>query len=203
MISSSRNLQKWKNSNFEFFIQECGGDGDCLFHVLSVSFTALFGTPFTMQDVRKQLACSISLETIELFLEQVCADQKEYTLKGSTSMQPILSNLQSQKLSKLDALELTQSTILKIGRFFQGTDVVLEWFVHHNTLFKKFSVGFLIFNKYGPSFIQKISNDSIISILLYNHSNLHWQLGLLQKNKEMFSIIQETVCNELLSLEHQ
>jgi hypothetical protein len=203
MIHSSRNLQKWRHSKLEFFSKECGGDGDCLFHVLSVSLTTLFGVPFSMQDVRKQLACSISLETIELFLEQVCADQKEYTLKGSTFMQPILSNLQAEQLSKKDALELTQSIICKPGPFFQGTDVVLEWFVHHNTLFKKFSVGFLIFNEYGPSFIQKISNDSLVSILLYNHPNQHWQLALLQKNNEMFSVIHENVYNELISLEQQ
>ena len=203
MIHSSRNLQKWKHSKLEFFSQECGGDGDCLFHVLSVAFTTLFGVPFSMQDVRKQLACSISLETIELFLEQVCADQKEYTLTGSTFMQPILSDLQAEQFSKKDALALTQSIICQSGPFFQGTDVFLEWFFNNNTLLKKFSVGFLIFNEYGPSFIQKISNHSLVSILLYNHPNQHWQLGLLQKTNELFSVIHENVYNELISLENQ
>ena len=201
MIYSSRNLKQWKKSKFEFYIQDCGGNGDCLFHVLSVAFTKLFGISFSMQDIRNKLASTLSIDTITFFLEQLCSDQKEYTLSGSTLIQPILSNLKENLITKDTALTILQSIINKPGLYFQGTDVVLNWLIKYDQLLNQYSVGFVIFNSYGPSFLQTcVSDNSCVFILLYNSPNQHWQLASLKSNNKIFSSINKDVYKQLIIL---
>lgn len=190
-VLSSRKLQRWSASAVEFEAQECGGGGDCLFHVLAAALNNLFGMHTTMQDLRDALARSITTENVRRFVRQVREDQKLKMLPGTIDIRRVL------RPTWCETMERTRVLVRRPGVSFQGTDMVLHWLGKYDQLFHEFKIGFVCFNGYGPGYVQRFGGVSTdIYILLYNHFDTHWQLASLSLHP-FHSAISRAECDKL------
>lgn len=155
---------KWNETClFRFWTEECGKDGDCLFHVVSTALRRLLDKhSASMHGLRLRLAMSITHENVAQFVQDV--------LPGAAS-----------KVEKCD-LASVRALVATPGWAFIGTTDVLQWLVKHNK-----SVGFIVLNDFGPGHSQIIGNEASRYILLYNKHNTHWQLAHWRQ-KRSFSL---------------
>jgi len=179
-MTSSRQLRAWKNAPYSFFIEECGGAGDCLFFVLAQGLTRTVGLDLKMDMIRVLLANSVDATNIKTFVQAIAADQATHQLPGSVSFGPLNVWLQENESQAPQMIRHVKQIIRKSGTGFQGTDEVLRWFVNHSEFFISRKVGFVVFSAFGPDFITKIDRPETESyLLLYNAPNVHWQLANL------------------------
>lgn len=166
---SSVQLSKWQSSSFRFLIEECGADGDCMFHVLRAALNNAVGTKLTTANLRQVLASTITVDNVGSFIESVSEDQSKKIFTGSVSMSDIKSDNKSNLASMIRTLILTP------GWCFPGTDVVLRWLHKHSVVFAR--IGFIVYSSFGPGYTTVIrKNADDIFFLLFNQPNKHWQL---------------------------
>jgi hypothetical protein len=174
---SSRKIEKWSDSPLVFEIEECGGDGDCLFHSIAVALGRLLGKPITMHEIRQALAHTITERNVDAFVKLVSEDQRH--VRGDCQ--------RVRELIKTD------------GHTFQGTDGVLRWLVTHQRYFTRMNIGFACFNDYGPDHTQVIGTDTTLTyILLYNNPNSHWRVVNVVSGEKMFSSVSKAVLADII-----
>jgi hypothetical protein len=182
MFALSTNLKNWADSSFSLVLEECGGNGSCLFHCIAVAASRLMGQKWSMEYVRDRIAATITPDTVQEFLALVMEDQSYQLLNGSV------------RFLATDSADRVQEVVSATGSGFQGTDITLRWLLKHDPVFR--SVGFVLFSSFGPAYTE-ILNESTATqfILLFNHSNAHWQLANLvdAKNCAFSSITSETL----------
>uniref|UniRef100_A0A6C0BMI3 OTU domain-containing protein n=1 Tax=viral metagenome TaxID=1070528 RepID=A0A6C0BMI3_9ZZZZ len=166
----SAHLPTWHNAPIVFNLLECGGGGDCLFHVLAAALNLLEGTRLSMVQVREWLANCVKVETLSAFCDMILDEQRSGRARGSANMERVIKNATPKLLETLQAL------IKKPGRLFQGTDGCLRWLLEHHPQFVHY--GFVIFSSWGYHHTQVIETPkSRIYILIFNNAHTqHWQL---------------------------
>jgi hypothetical protein len=187
---NSKKLKKWSQSTFEFELEECGSNGDCLFYVLSVALSRVLQENVQMLHVRNLLAESIHLKNVDDFISAIGEDQNEKLFDGSLSVQALMSCSDIN-----DRLTGIQALIKTPGWAFPGTDIALHWLVVHSSLVRELKIGFLVFSTFGPGYTSIIRDqDTAIFLLLFNHANAHWQLANFKSTQNiLFSSISKTV----------
>jgi hypothetical protein len=196
---SSKNIKKWENADLTFDIQECGSGGDCLFYVLSAALCNIVNTTFSMQDIRRILAESLTLENVDAFINIVAEDHDQKLFQGSIHINSFRQIPNPKvRLKRLKALVQTQ------GWTFIGTDSILKWLITckctENNIFQKLKLGFFVFSSYGPGFSSVIASpQTCIYMLLFNNAHGHWQLVFLKDNENRrYSSINKEILNNLL-----
>jgi len=182
----SRSLNRWKDSALAFYVEECGGGGDCLFHCIAKALTRLVSEEITMTHIRDRLANTLSEETITEFLTNIKEDQDQQLLPGS------------KRVSVTEQVENVRKLVSSSGTTFPGTDVVLRWLLKHDDLFTYLKVGFVIFSTFGPGYTTILNKGADNFILLFNHANMHWQLvNVIDANYVEFSTVSSKVLDIL------
>lgn len=206
-MHKSRDISTWAKANVEFYVEECGANGDCLFFCIAKALSrVLSNMKITMLDIRKTLAESVTKDNLLAFISSIIEDQDKKMLRGTFSFRRVANGLRTGRYTIEDALKVTQTVISKEGRRFQGTDTVLQWFVQHVPIFVNMNIRFLCFNDYGPAFIDCIKppktgkNDRENYIILYNTPNTHWRLVnfLSSEDMRLYCVVNGEVCKELL-----
>ena len=180
----TRNIDKWRNAKVSLILEECGGDGSCLFYSIAVGASRLLNQTWSMEYVRDRIASSITQDSLKEFLQLMIDDQSQKLLPNATVIDSSYS------------LQQVQSLISEPGPRFQGTDAVLRWLVDRDPLFSEYGIGFVLFSSFGPEYTEILSEDSAnCFIILFNHANSHWQLGNVVdcENRGFSSIGRETV----------
>jgi hypothetical protein len=182
---SSRNFKRWTYAAITFQLEECGGDGDCLFHCIAEALSRLLSSNITMESIRLRVATTLTHETLPAFLTAIQEDQHHKILYGS------------HELKDSHALSTVQAIVRTNGNTFQGTDVVLRWLVEKDQMFNQLRIGFIIFSTFGPGYTTIINEDYAENfILLFNHANTHWQLVNIVNEKQVcFSTVSKNVLN--------
>lgn len=160
----NKKMESYK-SLFKFI--ECGGGGDCMFHVISTAFSELFARVYTMQDIRFLTAQSIDKDNVSVF-------QTTFGLKAKD-------------------LQHIQQLVNKQGHAFIGSVDLLEWMVN-TTWLKEHNLGFVVYSSYGLDFPTVVETPSTtLYLLMANINNSHWQLI---KYKQ-FSFISKTILHSV------
>lgn len=193
-MHSSRNINKWATARLDMNLEECGAGGDCLFHVLGVALSRVLNQDAKMTDIRKLLADSVTLETMDTFVKDVGEDQQEKIFHGSLAVESLM--IIQNKEERLCNL---RNLIKTVGWSFPGTDVILRWFVTHCDELKSLNIGFVVFSTFGPGYTTVIGTESTtVYVLLFNHANAHWQLANVKgENGELFSSVSKEVVSAL------
>ena len=167
-MKSSVHLKAWKSAKLRFTVHECGGGGNCLFHVVARALSEILYVTYTMQDIRIMLATTLTHNNITDFLDDL---QQQKTLPGMLDVKSLRA-----KSDKINLLQVVKRAVCRPGIYVQGTDMCLQWLCKYHRLFRKYQLGFLIFNDYGYDYIQRVNADARIFICIYNHGNSHWRL---------------------------
>jgi hypothetical protein len=167
-MKSSVDLNAWKTAKLRFTVHECGGGGNCLFHVVARALSEILYVKYTMRDVRIMLATTLTRNNVTDFLDDL---QQQKTLPGMLDVKPLRG-----KTTEIKLLEVVKRAVCRSGNYVQGTDMCLRWLCKYHRLFRKYQLGFLIFNDYGYDYIQRVNADARIYICIYNHGNSHWRL---------------------------
>lgn len=152
---------------------ECGGNGDCLFHVQAYALSLLLNKSISMNDVRDGLAKTLNENNIQSFIQDVLNENP--------------SNIKPRSLTEIQAL------IRKNGYDFIGTDKVVEWQTKHQ--FANLHMGILIITKFGKDFNPVFETKTTCFYMMIYHvpNQSHWQLVKFQK----FHFISKTLVHLL------
>jgi hypothetical protein len=161
--------------NADFTIEECGGSGDCLFHVFAIALSRLtHSRRYSMVDIRKILANSINEDNLDMFHKYVMIDMNHLAVPST------LNNI--------------QNLVKTSGWKFIGSDSVIRWLIGTKEI-HAFNIGVVIFSTHGPHFTSVIDlPDTLIYLLIYNKSNLHWQLAKYKN----FSFVSKSILDLIL-----
>ena len=170
-------LKRWKDSRFSLVLEECGGNGSCLFYCIAVGASRLYNQTWSMEYVRDRLAASVTPDNVQEFLAVLIEDQSKNLIKDTVKFD-----------SSFDA-KAVQEVVSATGPGFQGTDITLRWLLTHDPLFATKKTGFVLFSSYGPAYTEILNEESATDfILLFNHANSHWQLAnLVDSDNRAFS----------------
>lgn len=170
-------LPHWKDSRFHLVLEECGGNGSCLFYCLAVGASRLYNQTWSMEYVRDRLAASITPSNVEQFLDLLIEDQSKNLVRDTVPFN-----------RSFDAAAV-QAVVSATGLGFQGTDIVLRWLLAHDPLFAGKKTGFVLFSSYGPAYTEILNEETATEfILLFNYANSHWQLAnIVDANNRAFS----------------
>ena len=186
-FSLSRSLSKWRDTTLSFVLEECGGNGSCLFHCVAVGASRLLHQTWSMEYVRDRLAASITEKTLYEFIELLMEDQKQHIINGS------------QQIDHSFDLQKIQELISEPGPRFQGSDITLRWLITRDPVFKKYGIGFVLFSSFGPGYTEILNEEAANHfILLFNHANVHWQLvNVVDVDNRGFSSISSDTLQKL------
>jgi hypothetical protein len=204
-MKSSRKVKTWKNAPYCFYIEECGANGDCLFHVLAKGLQRTFSIGIRMQMMRVILANSVDDSNIRDFVKIIASDHAKHLLQGSLDFSPLYTWLQEHKDGDVGEMTTCVKKIIRnCGTKFQGTDDILNWLVNRCDFFISRKIGFIVFSAFGPDFITKIDTAETHNyLLLYNNPNAHWQLAnLVTHNGEGYCSVTPKVLDSLLKVSH-
>lgn len=182
-VLTSKQFPKWKDFPGVIRILECGGGGDCMFHAVAAALTLIQKQPVSMEFVRKMLAESINVGNVSEFIKNMKADHKQQVLNGATDFNTVFRDDSNTLSSQEETVTLVRSLVRTQGTTFQGTDEVLFWIVKHSEFFGQNHLGFLLFTDHGPLFTTPIGVDARNFIMLFNVSNRHWMLAVLETEK--------------------
>jgi hypothetical protein len=119
-----------------------------------------------MQDLRTAIANTIDRDNFRSFLRHILEDYAQFTPQGSTKLSP------STTLAEIKDIVKTP------GPGFQGSDLLVRWFVKSDRFFKEYNIGIIMFSHFGPGFTAVIGGDNCkYYICLHNHPNTHWSLA--------------------------
>lgn len=164
---------KWQNK-LNFKRVETGGGGNCCFSSVACALNKTFDYHFNHKHIRKLLAITITAANSKAFRHVVHEDYRYHFPQGAEVLSPNWRIMKKQ--------------IMKSGRAFQGTNIILQWLVDFSEFCIKHEIGFVILTDHGPSHTQIIKNkNSKHYLLLYNDSqSSHWQAVCL--NGEFYSL---------------
>ena len=200
-MQSSRKHQAWSNAPYSFLIEECGGDGDCLFHVVANGLSRALDDKVDMMTVRSLLATSVTPETVLDFVKRIGEDHKAFLPIGSIDFNQF--HFSHEDDGRNDLTDRVRDIITTSGSLFQGTDECLSWMVQNCEVFLQHKIGFLVMSSFGPDYIARIDNKHTqIYILLFNHANIHWQLSNLvdHPSASVYCSVTGIVCDRLLQI---
>lgn len=167
-------LSEWKTVppavRSRLYLLDCGGGGDCLYHVLAAALNQLHSWPlFTARDVRRWASSQLNEKNVELFLQ-------------SLHTKPALPT----SLKKVDerVAWVRRNLIEKTGIW--GSEGVLEYLLLNAPPFLDNKLGFAVIRFFkGAPQTQRFclpSTQHLITIL--NYRNEHWLLvGVTPHNR--------------------
>lgn len=192
-VVSSRKYPKWRHAPFRFWIEECGGEGDCMFHAVAVGIGRMTNQRYSMQQVRQLLSTSLTTDNFTAFL-----DCTRHDIDQGGKMAQLQTIITNQPAREPEMLGIVRKVIEAPGHAFQGTDTCLEWLTTHVPLFRQ--IGFMIFSSYGPDFTVVINPKAENFLLLFNTPNNHWQLGSLESDNRRYSAISQKSSHQVQSI---
>jgi len=197
MQPQSAKLKKWADSGCSFVLRDCGGGGDCLFHVLAYAYGLLYAKKVTMALVRTWLAESITEENVDGFMDAIIDEQKNHIASGSFVVEGVRRHE--------DRKQIMKALVRQPGYAFQGTDVVLRFLKTHCHQFR--GCGFVALSDHGPDHSQIITDKSASNLVfLFNLSgHSHWvHASLLNMDasrvKHFISVHQWPALQKMLSI---
>lgn len=138
----------WKAFPYAISLEECGGNGDCLFHCVARA------TGWSMRDIRRALAGTLTHQNLPQFRKAM--DHVRLPM----------------------SLAHVRYFVSRPGPRFEGTDMALRWLRRHHPAFQK--LGFVLLTAHGPDYTTILGTAHTPKfIVLFNHSNTHWQLAHL------------------------
>jgi hypothetical protein len=160
----------WQTLDDCLYVRECGGGGDCLFHVIAYAISTSQAT-YSAQDVRFQLAQSLTDTNLKVFLET------------TDDRQEALVNLREQKFPNDTALlQAVHSVVRQPGFTYQGDDLSLLYLQQHG-LYESKGVQFVVFlqDEDGKVTMQCPPSSDVPRalrryIFLLNVNDYHWRL---------------------------
>lgn len=148
---ASTTLRNWRGASVQFFIEECGAGGDCLFSALAVAFTRLsrHGRRYDARAIRKWIASTIHESTLPEFVKQVLPKARDKSLIG------------------------VQEIVRTLGWTCIGTDDFLQWIASH----ARPEMGYVVLTQHGADHLAVLHEPGRVQhyIFLYNNG-FHWQL---------------------------
>lgn len=170
------------------YIIECGGEGNCLFHVISFILNELLSNEkkYDSDKVRKLTAKSINNDNVNSILENYLIDYKNHNSEFLWNPEELNEFSIEQKTKELKSIIKTD------GYIYEG-DMVSLSLLSNSDIFKKHKLGIIIFtDHYNIHTIPDLPYIPEIYGIIYNVSNIHWQLiGMYDhknnKNKILFS----------------
>jgi hypothetical protein len=170
---------RWSGSELRFLPAEAGGGGNCFFHTVAHIISLWVGQDLTMQDVRDELATTITKHTVRKFIAYVRADHRAFIPIGATDWNKVSFHHNRDR-----SAHQAQMLVRKPGPSFQGTDVCLRQLLCHSKFMRRNGVGALVLNTYGPGHTQIMhSHDSSSTqyyIVLFCDTNAHWRPSTIQ-----------------------
>jgi len=143
-------LTNWKDHELKISIEECGGNGDCLFHAVARGFSKGLRKTITMKQVRNMLADTLNTSNIAYFI-------KDHGLNVPANN-----------------IEIVKQYVSTCGNVYQGTDTSLLY------LSKVTHIGFMVFSSHGPAYTTFIGKSSPTVLFLFNVPDRHWTLCNIQ-----------------------
>lgn len=197
LLITTRKLPTWSNFSHEIFLYDCGGEGDCMFHVISTALSISHKKKITMETVRNALAESIQISNLSGFITRIKNDQKLQLLQGAVDF-----NKEYKEITDLEeTLQRIRILVRKSGTEFQGTDEVLAWLVLNEPFFMSSEIGFLLFSEHGPQFTNIIQRPSTkYYIMLFNIPNKHWLLATVKENSKQRIVLDKAAIEQMFSV---
>jgi hypothetical protein len=172
-------VTRWSGSELRFHPVEAGAGGNCFFHAVARIISLWLGQDLTMQDVRDELATTITKHTVRKFIANVRADNRAFVPSGADDWNQVNFHHNPTR-----SAHQAQMLVRKSGASFQGTDVCLRQLVCHSKFMRRNGVGALVLNTYGPGHTQIIHSHDFSSthyyIVLFCDNNAHWRPTTIQ-----------------------
>jgi len=165
--------------NYRPYVIDCGGAGNCLFHVIAKILNELTGKKCNSDIVRQLTANSVTVKNIDSILENYCIEYKNNEEDFEWNPEEI-----SECSSVREKTKELKSIIKTDGHTYEGDDVSLS-LLGNSRIFKKHKLGIVIVtDSCQISFVNDLPYEPEIYSIIYNVGNYHWQLVGSRINKE-------------------
>jgi len=151
------------------FPKECGGGGNCLFHVLACMVSSVGEKKYEYMDMRSSTASVVNEDNIEDMVDMYKVDY----INNKQDFRWVPEKLDNKSIK--NKIRAMKNIIRTPGFLYEGDMVSLNLLVK-SYLFQKYKIGIVIITNTGIVIKIETSYTPKYYGVIYNTSNVHWEI---------------------------